>query len=129
MDILLKLLGFALCAVMLILFVNQYRKEFALSISLCAGAVFFYFIAVQAGGIFKKVRALSETVGVDILYIEILFKIIGIAYICEFASAVCRDCGQNAFGVKIDLAGKLMILSASLPVFGELIGIITKILP
>lgn len=129
MDMLLKLVGFAFCFILLISFVKEYRKEFALPVSVCAGVLFFYYILGETDGIFRKVREIAETVGVDILYMEIIFKIIGISYICEFASAVCRDSGQTAFSVKIDLAGKLLILSASLPIFTELIQVITKILP
>ena len=126
---LLKLIGFAFCFIMVIAFVKEYKPEFVLPISVCAGGVFFYYILAQTGSIFERVRDISQTVGVDILYIEILFKIIGISYLCEFASAVCRDSGQTAFSVKIDLAGKLLILTASLPVFTELIDVITQILP
>ena len=124
-----KLICFAICFALLIEFVKKWRSEFVIPLSLTGGAILFVYILGQTDNIFLQIRNLSEQMGVDILYVEILFKIIGISYICEFASAVCRDVGQTAFGVKIDLAGKIMILSSSLPIFKELMQIIFKILP
>ena len=126
---LVKLVGIVFCFVFIILLVKNYRQEYVVPISVCAGAWLFFQIIGQVDLIFNKVLNIADIVGVDILYIEILLKIIGISYICEFASAVCADSGQTAFGVKIDLAGKLLILSSSIPIFTSLIEIITAILP
>ena len=57
-----------------------------------------------------------------------MFKVIGVSYMCEFMSAVCKDAGESSIAVKIDVAGKLVILSASLPVFKELIDLISRVL-
>ena len=124
-----KLLMFVICFVFLIEVIKNFKSEFVIPISVCAGVLLFSAILTQTESLFEKIRDLSERLGVDILYIEILFKIIGISYLCEFVSSLCKDVGQTAFSVKVDLAGKLMILSSSLPIFGELIEIIFKILP
>lgn len=124
-----KLLMFVICFVFLIEVIKNFKSEFVIPISVCAGVLLFSTILTQTESLFEKIRELSERLGVDILYIEILFKIIGISYLCEFVSSLCKDVGQTAFSVKVDLAGKLMILSSSLPIFGELIEIIFKILP
>lgn len=124
-----KLLMFVICFVFLIEVIKNFKNEFVIPICVCGGVLFFGAILTQTDTLFEKIRELSERLGVDILYIEILFKIIGISYLCEFVSSLCKDVGQTAFSVKVDLAGKLMILSSSLPIFGELIEIIFKILP
>lgn len=125
---LLKLIGAVFCIVFLIILIKQYKPEFALPLSVCAGAWILYGIIGQVSDLMKNIRKISETVGMNILYSELLFKIIGISYVCEFASAVCKDCGEGAFGVKIDLAGKLIILSSSIPVFTEILKLISAIL-
>lgn len=126
---LLKIIGFVFCLAFIVVFIREYRPEFALSVTVCGGAWLFFYIVGQIDTLFAKVRDISDTVGVDILYIEILFKIVGISYLSEFSSAVCKDCGQTALGVKVELAGKLLILSSALPVFSELLKIITTVLP
>lgn len=126
---LLKIIGIVFCFTFIIMFIKQYRPEFALPIIVCAGVWLFYYIVIQADSVFSKIRSISDAVGIDILYIEILFKIIGVSYLCEFSASVCKDCGQATLGTKVELVGKLMILSASLPIFDELLKIITSLLP
>lgn len=49
-------------------------------------------------------------------YYKILFKIIGITYLCEFASGICRDAGYQSISAQVELLGKLMILVSAMPV-------------
>lgn len=126
---LLKIIGFVFCLAFILALVKQYRPEFALPLMVCGGAWLFFYITGQADSMFSKIRRISENVGVDIMYIEILFKIVGVSYLCEFCTAVCKDCGQAALGMKVELAGKLIILTASMPMFDELLNIITSVLP
>jgi len=41
---------------------------------------------------------------------------IGITYICEFSSNVCRDAGFQAIGGQIEVFGKVCILMFGLPI-------------
>ena len=124
-----KIIGLGLMSLVLITLLKNYHKEFAVPVTVATGVIFFLYVLTAIDSIFSYVRELCEQVGVDIVYIEVLFKVIGISYLCEFASSVCRDSGESAIAVKIDLAGKLLILSSSLPVFSELLKIVMKILP
>lgn len=126
---LLKIIGFVFCLVFILVIVKQYRPEFVLPLTVCGGAGLFLLIIGQADGLFGRIRQIADNVGVDIMYIEILFKIVGVSYLCEFCVAVCKDCGQAALGMKVELIGKLMILTSSMPVFSELLRIITSVLP
>ena len=126
---LLKIIGRGFAAVTASVLVKNYRPEFSIQIIVVAGLLFFVYIIAQVSGVFDYVRSICETANINIVYIEILFKIIGITYLCEFASGVCKDAGESAIAVKIEIAGKLLILTAALPVFSELISVITKILP
>ena len=42
---------------------------------------------------------------------------IGITYVAEFASGICRDAGYGALGNQIQILGKLSVLGVSMPVF------------
>ena len=61
-------------------------------------------------------------------YSKILLKLIGISFICEFASNICKDAGQASIAKQIEFAGKLAILIVGLPVFESLLGTIQKLL-
>lgn len=122
-----QILGIALVATLLSVMLKKYRPEFSVGIVVVFGAIFLLYICNSAETVFEGIRNICSSTGVEVIYIEIMFKVIGISYICESISSICKDAGENSVAIKIDIAGKLIILSASLPVFKELINVITKV--
>jgi len=49
-------------------------------------------------------------------YYELLLKVIGITYICEFCAGVCSDAGYKAIAGQIEVFGKVMILLSGMPI-------------
>jgi stage III sporulation protein AD len=66
---------------------------------------------------------------VNIVYVETILKIIGIAYIAEFAAQITKDAGQGAIASKIELAGKILILAMAIPILTVLIETIIQMIP
>lgn len=124
-----KIIVFVLCAAICTILIGSYQKTLVIPLSICAGCVAFLFIFDSLKTTILQIESLSAQVGIQSVYIKLLLKIIGVAYLCEFTSSVCRDCGQTSFAMKIDLAGKVLILSQSIPAFAELLKIIRTILP
>ena len=75
--------------------------------------------------VFEMIRSYSK---IPQSYFQILLKLIGISFICEFASNICKDAGQASIAKQIEFAGKLAILIVGLPVFESLLGTIQKLL-
>ncbi|MDO4292877.1 MAG: SpoIIIAC/SpoIIIAD family protein [Eubacteriales bacterium] len=50
-------------------------------------------------------------------YFALLFKVVGITWICEFVAGICRDSGFSAVAAQVELVGKIAILFAGMPVF------------
>ena len=71
--------------------------------------------------IISFIRKVSDYIGDSSLYIDVLLKIIGITYVAEFSSNICRDAGYGAAGNQIEFFGKLMILAVSMPILMTLI--------
>ena len=65
---------------------------------------------------FSEFSGLMERGGVDLRYFQIVVKIIGISYLAQFGSSICRDSGQSAIAEKIELAGKAAVVSLTLPI-------------
>lgn len=59
-------------------------------------------------------------------YYKLLFKIIGITYLCEFASGICKDAGYQSISAQVELLGKMMILVSAMPVLVTIIEILWK---
>ena len=53
---------------------------------------------------------------------------IGITYVAEFSSGICKDAGYQTIAVQIEIFGKLMILVLSMPILTALLDTIREFL-
>jgi len=67
---------------------------------------------------------MAEQAGVAEGYFGIVLKVIGIAYLSQFASQLCADAGEGAVAAKIELAGKVLIMAISIPVLTEVLHVV-----
>lgn len=128
MDII-KIIGIGLISLILILIIKQYRPEFTIYISLIAGILIITLSLEKLAGIINILTTLSNKTGLNSQYLGILLKITGIAILTEFAVSICNDAGESAIATKIDLGGKVIIISISIPIIVALLELIIKILP
>lgn len=94
---------------------KEYRRDFAIYAELIGGSIILYFCVDYLKGIVNFISGLSST-GIDSSFILLLVKITGISILTEFAVSVCRDMGEGAIASKVDLGGKLLIVSLSIPI-------------
>ena len=59
---------------------------------------------------------IGNYIKVDQRFFGTMIKMIGITYLAEFSSGICKDAGYGALGNQIEIFGKLSILAVSLPV-------------
>lgn len=72
-------------------------------------------------------RVTSE-IGIEPGYMEILLKIVGISYICEFTANICRETGCAAVAGQVEISGKLTMMVLSMPVLFAIVDTITEVL-
>lgn len=128
MDII-KIIGIGLTALVIIIILKQYKPEFAIYVSLIAGAIILFMIISKLGMIINVITNLSNRAGIENEFLKILLKITGIAILTEFAVSICKDTGETAIANKIDLGGKIIIVSISIPIITALLELILQILP
>ena len=51
-------------------------------------------------------------------------RVIGIAYLTGIGAELCRDAGENALAMKTEICGRVMLLSAALPVLASFISVL-----
>jgi stage III sporulation protein AD len=74
-------------------------------------------------------QKIASNANVNLIYVETILKIIGIAYIAEFAAQITKDAGQGAIASKIELGGKILILAMAIPILTVLIETIIQLIP
>ncbi|NLO40157.1 MAG: stage III sporulation protein AD [Ruminiclostridium sp.] len=115
-------------AAILILILKAYKPEMGLQISLIFGAIVMISLAGRIRGIIDLIGLYMDRANISGVYVSTLLKIIGMAYIAEFAAESCRDAGQGAIAAKVELAGKIMIIITAIPVITSVMGIILDML-
>ena len=124
MDIL-KISVFGISAVLLALILKGYRPEYSHYISIAVCICVFLFAATKLEQIISYAKKMQDMVSMDHSYMAMILKMIGIKYVAEFASNICKDCGYQTVAGHIELFAKLSILVIGMPVilaFMETIG-------
>ena len=104
-----------------------------MTISICIhfptdAMVAFSFVAEKLSVIMDGLAAIQDCLPLKAGYIQTLMKIIGITYIAEFASDLCKDAGYQTIAGQIQIFGKLSVLAVSIPVLTALLDTIQTFL-
>ena len=128
MDII-KIIGVGLIALIIIIIVKQYKPEFTIYVSLIAGAMILMLVMDKRSAIINLLSNLSSKTAINNEFLVLLIKITGIAFLTEFAVSICKDSGESAIANKMDMGGKVIIISMSIPIIASLLETVVKILP
>ena len=128
MDII-KIIGIAFIAVIIIVILKQYRPEFTIYASIIAGVLILTLASNTLSGIIDMIKSISNKTNINSDFLVILIKITGIAILTEFAVSICKDAGESAIASKVDVGGKIIIISMSIPIINALIDTVVKVLP
>lgn len=124
----LKMSAFALMAVVIIVLIKQERKEIGVTISILVAVVLAVYAVMQLNDIVNLLFDLISNVGVNAKYLEIILKVVGIAYIVELTKDVCVDSGETAVGSKVEMAGKILMVSMTIPIITGIVEVINKLI-
>ncbi len=114
---------------LLILIIKFQKPEIAVQLSLTVAVIIFLMIVNKLGVIISLFQDLAEKAQINQLYLNTILKILGIAYITEFGSQVCRDAGEGAVAAKIELAGKVLVMVMAIPIIALVLNTIVKLIP
>lgn len=127
MDII-KIVAFALVVLFFYIFLKEHKQSFAVNILIVAGIMIFIFMVPKISEVLGFVREIATDSGVDIAYIEIVLKILGISYLASFCSELCKDAGAGSLAAKVEFSGKIMILILAIPILMAVLNSILKIM-
>ena len=105
-----------LTAVILAVQLKAVKGEYGVYLVLCAGLVIFFYGLSKLEAVMEALKRIQACVRIDGVYLGVLMKMIGITYIAEFASGICKDAGYGSLGAQIEIFGKLSMLAVSMPV-------------
>ncbi|WP_238980639.1 stage III sporulation protein AD [Geobacillus sp. YHL] len=128
MDIL-QIVGLGLIATFLVVLLQEQKSNLAFLLTVFVGCTIFLLLVDQISSILAMLRKMAEGAHIQMVYLETMLKIIGIAYIAEFAAQISKDAGQGAIAAKIELGGKIIILALAVPILTAIIEAVIGLIP
>jgi len=113
--------GLALLSLVLALVIKKDSPVLAFLLTLAAGIVLIYHAIQPAEHLILWLRQTFTQSGMEeMLYIPVLKTMI-IAVTVRIVSALCKDAGQSALAVKIEIIGAATALALSLPLLEQVL--------
>lgn len=110
------------------LLVKEVKPQFAVYISMCTCLLIFFYAVNKLSVVADMIQRMQSYVDLEEGYLTILLKIVGITYVADFSSNLCKDAGYSAIAGQIEFFGKISILALSTPVFMALLDTINEFL-
>jgi len=124
----LKISLLAIAIVFAIVFTKQIKPEFSVLISVAGSVVMLAYVLGFFTDVVVFYNQIISKAGIDQELFTILLKAIGVGYLVEFASGICRDSGNNSIADKVVFAGKISILILAIPIIKTLFNVVGEII-
>ncbi len=124
MDVI-KIALFGMVATFLILVMRSYKSEWAVVLSLTAGTLIALYLLNFLLDLSSVLRTWESYLQGVSEYMGVLWKALGITYLCEFAGNLCKDSGNSLIAGQIELCGKIAVMLLGMPVLWTLLQTIT----
>ena len=111
-----KIIFIALITVILGITISNFNKEFKVHITVIFGILAMLILFRELKGYIQEFIDIFVRYNIKIEYFSTILKIVGIAYICDFISLLCKDLNYESVGKKVEISGKLIILIYSIDV-------------
>lgn len=121
-----KIIGVGLLTLIISILLKDVKKEFSIYAVIIGTSIILFLSMDVLKEIINFIEGLTKNVNGE--FIKILLKMTGIAILTEYAVSLCKDSGENAIATKIDLGGKIILISLSIPVISSTLETLTQLL-
>lgn len=123
-----KIAVIGVTVVILAIMFRRGKEEYSLYISIAACVLILLWGFSKLQVILDAIEQLQGYIKMNKAYVGILIKIIGITYVTEISSSLCKDSGYQAVGDQIEIVGKLTILAISMPIMLSILDTVNSFL-
>ncbi len=120
--------GLVIASAMAAYTLKEINKPAAIQLSIAGGAVAMLALTAQLTGITEEIQKLAANGGMESGIITLMLKAVGIAYLSQLASELCRDMGENALAVKAEIAGRIMLLTLAMPLIMRIMDMLIELI-
>lgn len=117
----------AVVGAMLSLWLKGMNPSYSIYMAFATGLLILFFCLDSIRSFLDLINQLSLRLGDNAVYLKLICKLIGIAYISEFASAICKDAGYQALSSQVEMAGRFLIIVCAIPILTNLMDVIEEV--
>lgn len=115
-----------MCAIVCVL-IKHYRAEFSIPARLGSIVLIFSIVFLMLSPVISYLKELmGNTLSSE--YSAILLKALGIAYLIQISSDICRESGETSIAAGIEIAGKIELIILSFPLISKIISVSEELL-
>lgn len=114
-----EIIKLSLFGIMGVLLATQFKgikSEFNFCVGVAVALLIFFYAVNSLTALISELGVLQKYLKGGESYLGTLLKIVGITYICEFSSGICKDAGFGSVAGQIEVLGKLAVMFAGLPI-------------
>ncbi|MBQ9136824.1 MAG: stage III sporulation protein AD [Lachnospiraceae bacterium] len=114
-----EIIKLSLFGIMGVLLATQFKgikTEFNFYVGVGVALLIFFYAVNSLTALISQLGVLQKYLKGGENYLGTLLKIVGITYICEFSSGICKDAGFSSVAGQIEVLGKLAVMFAGLPI-------------
>lgn len=126
--VILKIALIGIGGAILTVVVRQFGKEYSVFVLLAVCLFLIAYLTSNVSVIVDFAENLGEKINVSDTYINILFKLLAIAFICQVASNICQDLGYQSISFQVEIIGKISIFILSIPIINSLLETIESVM-
>ena len=106
----------AITGIITAVIIKGYKPEISLIVIIALSLFFLAWMLEIFGEMQSQFQAIAEELEQNKSFYKILFKIMGITYVCEFSSGICKDAGYSSIAGQIEIVGKMLVLLSGIPI-------------
>jgi stage III sporulation protein AD len=125
----LQIAGLGVAAALLAMVVRGTRPEMASLLAMAAGVLVFFLAISRLQAVVAVMDQLVQKAGIAKDYLRVLLKVVGTAYVTEFAAQTCRDAGEDSLAAKVEMGGKVLVLAMASPIIVALVELVLGVVP
>ena len=119
--------GAAIVTAVLAVMLRSQSPHSAMLLSVAAGAIIILSLLKNLPDMLWGIQSVLADGGIETADIAILLKVMGICFVTEFTCDCVTEAGLLSLSTNISFAGKILVLLTSLPLFQNIITVITDL--
>lgn len=124
-----QIVGLALLTTIMLLILRQEKPVMAVLLSIVFSIIIFTLMMGKMASILEVMKELSRRAEINHFFLATILKILGVAYLGEFAAAICQDAGEQAVAKKVEFASKIIIAVLALPIMVAILESLMDLIP